>query len=266
MALVNVEIEETLFVELGNLYMQKVLSEQYEGFKNGLTSNTFFVNDNARKSDFAALCDKYGSDKGSVFPESSNHPYAWKPHTYADFYSLLFGHCRTSMERVFECGIGTNNTNIESNMSANGKPGASLRVWRDYFPNAEIVAGDIDRDILFTEDRIKCFWIDQLNPAIIKAFWEQVGDGDFDLMLDDGLHKFEAGATLFENSIHRLKQHGVYIIEDVTVGDLLRYKMYFENKPYSIMYVAAQRSGELVSDADAWCKMEDNNLIVIKKT
>ena len=49
-----------------------------------------------------------------------------------------------------------------------GKPGASLRVWRDYFPNAIIYGADIDKDILFAEERIKTFYIDQLDPVAIK--------------------------------------------------------------------------------------------------
>ena len=121
MALVNIEIDESLFIELGNLYNQKLLGEQFESFKSGLVSNSFFMDSNSRKNALADLCDKYGSDKGSLSPDSLNHPYAWKAHTYTDFYSLMFGHCRDSVKRVFECGIGTNNTSIESNMSANGK-------------------------------------------------------------------------------------------------------------------------------------------------
>ena len=39
---------------------------------------------------------------------------------------------------MFECGLGTNNPNLKSNMTENGIPGASLRVWRDYFFNAKI--------------------------------------------------------------------------------------------------------------------------------
>ena len=149
-------------------------------------------------------------------------------------------------------------------MSANGKPGASLRVWRDYFPNAEIVAGDIDRNVLFSEDRINCYWIDQLDPSSIANFWNQAGGDNFDLMIDDGLHKFEAGVTLFQNSIHKLKKGGVYIIEDVTVTDLSKYKNYFSKLPCSVSYLAAQRSGELVSTVEDWTYLEDNNLIVIR--
>ena len=74
-----------------------------------------------------------------------------------------------------------------------------MRVWRDYFPNANVYGADIDKDILFSEERIKTFYIDQLNPSSIKDFWEKVNTKDFDLIVDDGLHTFKAGITLFKN-------------------------------------------------------------------
>ena len=40
-------------------------------------------------------------------------------------------------------------TLMEFNMTASGKPGASLRVWRDYFNNAQVIGADIDKRILF---------------------------------------------------------------------------------------------------------------------
>jgi hypothetical protein len=69
--------------------------------------------------------------------------------------------------KVFECGVGTNNPNITSNMGVNGQPGASLRVWRDYFQNAEVFGADIDRGILFEEQRIRTFYVDQTNKDSI---------------------------------------------------------------------------------------------------
>ena len=33
-------------------------------------------------------------------------------------------------------------------MSINGKPGASLRAWRDYFVNSVVYGADIDKNIL----------------------------------------------------------------------------------------------------------------------
>ena len=49
------------------------------------------------------------------------------------------------MQLLIECGLGTNNINFKSSMGINGKPGASLRMWRDFFPSARIIGVDIDK-------------------------------------------------------------------------------------------------------------------------
>jgi spermidine synthase len=125
--------------------------------------------------------------------------------------------------RIFECGIGTNFEDVPSNMSSMGTPGASLRMWESYFPNAEIIGADIDQRVLFTTNRIKTFELDQTNPESIRKFLVQVGEGKFDLMIDDGLHNLQAAQSLFENSFTQLKDNGVYVIEDVSPWSLGSY-------------------------------------------
>jgi hypothetical protein len=200
------------------------------------------------------LCDIYGSDKGELV--KGGHPYPWPSHTYADFYERLFSHCRNSVSMVFECGLGTNNPNLPSSMGISGKPGASLRVWRDYFPNATIYGADIDKDVLFEEERIKTYFIDQLDPVAIKSYWEVVGKEDFDFMIDDGLHTFEAGSILFLHSIDKLAANGIYIIEDVHPVDLMRYKDFFRNRKYIVEYVSLFRAS---------IGLADNSLVVVRK-
>lgn len=137
-----------------------------------------------------------------------------------------------------------------------GKPGASLRVWRDYFPNAIIYGADIDKDILFAEERIKTFYIDQLDPVAIKECWSSINERDFDFIVDDGLHTFDAGLTLFVQSIDRLSIDGVYIIEDVAINDLIKYKKFFSNSEYEVDYVLMNRPD---------LPLSDNSLVVIRK-
>jgi len=220
------------------------------------SSEKFYVfYDKHYASEMAGLCDKYGSDKGSV--KDGGHAYRWLAHSYTDFYSRMFSHCRRSVRKVFECGLGTNSPDLVSSMGVVGKPGASLRMWKDYFPEAIIYGGDIDKDILFEEERIRTFYVDQLDPHAISAFWQQVGERDFDLMIDDGLHTFEGGTTLFTHSIERLADAGIYVIEDVLRHDLARYKNFFDNTDYLVDYVTMFRPK---------VGLGDNSLIVVRKS
>ena len=59
-------------------------------------------------------------------------------------------------------------------MTKYGKPGASLRVFRDYFLNAKIYGADIDKNILFTSDRIFTYYVDQLDEISILSMWNKI--------------------------------------------------------------------------------------------
>jgi len=174
----------------------------------------------------ATLCDRYGSDKGSL--RATQHPWSWKPHRYTDFYESMFSHCRQSVRLVFECGLGTTNPGFANNMGPAGRPGASLRAWRDYFPNALICGGDIDASILFTDERIRTFQVDQTSPSSIQRLWEAVGASGFDLIVDDGMHTFTAGSCLFEHSFSRVREGGIYVVEDVSPTDWDAYLRFFD--------------------------------------
>ncbi len=198
-------------------------------------------------------CEKYGTDKGSV----NYKAHIWPQHNYADIYSLLFCSRRQEILKVFELGIGTNNLSLASNMGDYGPSGASLRVWRDYFPNALIVGADIDKSILFQEERIKTFNVDQLDAESVRGLWQSVGGGEFDIIIDDGLHTLEATLNFFSWSIDFLRTTGTYIIEDVTFQRLRGLMDFFHTNSYKISLFSAARVNH---------KVGDNILIAIQKT
>ena len=137
-------------------------------------------------------------------------------HNYTTVYYSLFGNIRNNELNVFELGLGTNNLNIPSNMGVDARPGASLYGWTDFFPNSKIYGADIDKDILFSNDKIKTFYCDQTDPTIIQNMWNLPElNCLFDIILEDGLHTFSANVCFFENSIHKLSSTGYFIIEDV---------------------------------------------------
>jgi hypothetical protein len=139
-------------------------------------------------------------------------------------------------------------------MTSRGKPGASLRVWRDYFTNSLIYGADIDKNILFEEDRIKTFYVDQLNEFSIKEMWSNINKNNFDIILDDGLHTFEAGITMFLNSFDKLRKNGIYIIEDVDF-------MYIKK----LVDTLSKYNPEIIILNDNNTKHLNNNLILIRK-
>jgi hypothetical protein len=148
----------------------------------------------------AELFNRYGSDK------SSNHNYH---HVYGAIFERggAFTH-------ILEVGLGTNNEEVVSNMGPRGRPGASLRAFRDYLPAAQIYGADIDRRVLFTEDRIATFFVDQLDPASFDGLKHAIL-GELDLVIDDGLHSPAANIAVLDFAVRKLRPGGWVVIEDI---------------------------------------------------
>ena len=203
-----------------------------------------------------SLCHIMGShksDKGNSDIQSS-----W--HNYTTVYYALFKDLQDKPLRVFELGLGTNNPLIPSNMGIEGRPGASLYGWREFFPFSTIYGADIDREILFQTDRIRTFFCDQTNPDIIRSMWKEPElEEPFDIIIEDGLHTFEANVCFFENSIHKVKPNGYYIIEDILFDEMSlfltkveEWKVRFPSYSFTIHTIPSKRNPY------------DNNLLIIQ--
>lgn len=169
--------------------------------------------DPRQSTPLCSIMGRHGSDKGNSDLNTS-----W--HNYTTFYYSIFKDWKDKKIRIFELGLGTNNTNIASNMGKDGVPGASLHGWVEFFPNAKVFGADIDKDILFETGRIKTFYCDQTKPHEIMNMWKNSELlENFDIIIEDGLHTFEANVCFLENSIHKLKRGGYYIIEDIVFGE-----------------------------------------------
>lgn len=147
------------------------------------------------------LAYKYGTDK---CPQIS--------HPYTPFYYELLRGRRKSIKKVLEIGIGS-----AEYMHRNPKhyvTGASLRMWRDFFPNAQIYGADIDPKMLFKDKRIDTFLCDERNADDIAKLISITGR-DIDLFIDDGLHNKGSQIFLCKTVLPLLKKKVLYIIEDV---------------------------------------------------
>lgn len=163
------------------------------------------------QTELAFLFDRYNSDKGSVFRDNV--------HRYSEAYTQLFLPIRHSVKSVFECGI---------------LKGASLRAWRDYFDNAWIIGADILPESLFTEWRIHTGLMDQMSTESINQFFSALKPqypDQFDVIIDDGCHIYEATTTLFTEAFKHLNNGGIYVIEDMTEDCFPKYQEFF--KPYT---------------------------------
>jgi len=153
------------------------------------------------KARLAELFNQHGSDKSR------------KKHNYHELYGYILRD-PDSISAVLEIGLGTNNTDVVSNVSKRGRPGASLRAFRDFLPRATIFGADFDSRILFTEERIKTFFVDQTDQATLEALAEDI-PGEMDLIIDDGLHAPDANLATLIFGLRKIKPGGWVVVEDI---------------------------------------------------
>ena len=126
-------------------------------------------------------------------------------HGYLEHYQAHFRHLRFRRLKLLEIGVG--------GPEGPERGGASLRMWKDYFPRSQIFAIDIQDKKSHEEDRVRIFQGDQNDPAFLDEMAS--GCGPFDIIIDDGSHISEHVITSFRALFPHLKDGGHYVIEDL---------------------------------------------------
>ena len=143
------------------------------------------------------LAKKHATDKGG------DHYLAGDTcHTYTVAYWDLLKDKQESILRLLEIGINY---------------GSSLRMWEEFFPNADVYGLDSNYSCLVNAGRIHSLGCDQNNPAQLRQSLEKWENPLFDVIIDDGSHELEHQITSAKTLLPFLKTGGVYIIEDVTL-------------------------------------------------
>lgn len=150
------------------------------------------------------LIEKYGTDKILC--------------RYGDVYTNIFTPIRYDVKSILEIGIGTLDPSIPSTFVGNPshypqyKQGGSLRVWRDFFTNAQVYGVDIAEDCMFTEERIQTFLFDSSISSYCNHYLK---DLTFDIIIDDGNHSPKYQLSTLKNLLPKLNPGGIYVIEDI---------------------------------------------------
>jgi len=190
-------------------------------------------------SELSVLLSEHGSDKATK-------------HNYDEFYFDFLRKIKNNSGIVVEIGIGTNNPLIPSTMGSNGIPGASLRSFREFLPNMYILGADIDKEILFSEDRIETFYLDQKDFESFSSIVNRIkslGNG-IDFAVIDGLHQPLTDLISVRALIPHLKVGAKLFVEDVfpnTTNDFVwRLAMGSLNRKYFDMKMHKAKSANLI--------------------
>ena len=91
--------------------------------------------------------------------------------------------------------------------------GASLRMWKDYFPAGRVIGLDIEDKRHFAQDRITILQGDQGDAAFLDDVARE--HGPFDIVIDDGSHQCRHVLASFAALFRHVREGGVYVIEDL---------------------------------------------------
>ena len=153
------------------------------------------------------LAKKYETDKGGEHLRYSGaDSESGSCHNYTPYYDAMFKGRRDQVELVLEIGAYR---------------GCSLKMWEDYFPNAQIIGLDHAADCMkggsssfltSADTRIHTFLADQNNPVSLRA---AVRDMKFDIIIDDGSHERPHQLVSLYVLLSSLKPGGLYVVEDL---------------------------------------------------
>jgi len=134
----------------------------------------------------------------------------WGLHFYTPVYHRHFAHLRGRAIRLLEIGIGGYQNPRDG--------GHSLRMWKEYFPEATVVGLDIADKSGLAEDRIHIVQGSQTDFGCLAAVIERFGP--FDIVIDDGSHRPPDVIATFDWMFPRLAADGVYAVEDTQTSYL----------------------------------------------
>jgi len=125
-------------------------------------------------------------------------------HGYTRIYEQYLHHLRDQPITLLELGWG-GHEDPESG-------GASVAMWREYFPNATVIGVDVEPKVNHL-DGVDFHQGSQADPGFLQGLHDRYGD--FDVIIDDASHLSSLTIRSWELLYPRLKPGGLYFVEDV---------------------------------------------------
>jgi hypothetical protein len=128
----------------------------------------------------------------------------WGLHYYTPNYERHLGHLRDQQFVLLEIGVG--------GYARSGQGGGSLRMWRRYFPQAQIVGLDIEDKSFLDRPRLTTVQGDQTDESVLTTVVGRFGAPL--VVVDDGSHRPADIIETFRVLFPLLPDGAVYAIED----------------------------------------------------
>lgn len=182
------------------------------------------------------IASKYDTDKAF----NSSHGTS---HGYDTYYEKYLEPIREYPLNLMEIGVVMEGTS----------GGQSIKLWKEYLPNAKIYVIDILNISHFEDDRVKCYSSDSSNYETMMHAVNYFNIDNYDLIIDDASHLASHQQSTFGFMFKYVKSGGLYIIEDVSISDTNMcnlnnkstgtiLKNYLETKKINSEYISKENS------------------------
>jgi hypothetical protein len=155
------------------------------------------------------LANRFGSDKGTEGPGPG-----FRGHNYTPVYESYLEPYRDRAFSLVEIGLGVTGDRWDAKIvQGRNTGGASVKMWREYFPHARIYGLDVNECAYLDDERTRTFVADQGNVEDLARFVEEVPS--FEVVIDDGSHRPDHQQISLDFLFPRLDPGGIYFIEDL---------------------------------------------------
>lgn len=167
--------------------------------------NSITIDSSEARTELCNLGVKYPTDKSPYTEGKTTHGSGHK-HPYTAVYDLLFSSIKYQNLVIGEIGILDN---------------MSMKCWREYFPNAELIGFEFNDDFIVSakKDKLKQVTYKKINVqdknSIVAAFNKTTEEVLFDIIVEDSTHMFEDQIRVVENTFMYLNAGGYLIVEDI---------------------------------------------------
>lgn len=128
----------------------------------------------------------------------------WGVHYYTAHYERHLGHLRDQSFVLLEIGVG--------GYARSGAGGGSLKMWKRYFQQAQVVGLDIEDKSFLDRPRMTTVQGDQTDASVLASVIERFGAPL--VVIDDGSHRPADIIETFRVLFPLLPDGAVYAIED----------------------------------------------------
>ncbi|MFA6981693.1 MAG: SAM-dependent methyltransferase [Patescibacteria group bacterium] len=178
-------------------------TSQFGEFNKGHTKSTY-DHSNSELNKYGV---EFGADKCGLYSDEGTY---LMMHDYLRHYDYILSKFRETKDAVIEFGCGG---------------GGSIKMWKKYFPNAQIVGVDINKQAeSMKEERIDIYVGDATHKKTRDDLAKRY-KGVF-LIVDDASHAWGDQRITFELFWPILTSGGFYIVEDLNSGSSGAYPEY----------------------------------------